>query len=268
MNIGRFALLSLLLITTRALADPFFCTVMVNGTERRALVYPGNHAYDSPAPLVFAFHGFTGSDLSMATTKLHLAWPAATVVYPLGLTKYSQRHQRLVPAWQPSPGEDNNRDVLFIDALLAKLHQVLLIDDRQIFSAGISNGALFCYVLLVERPQLFAGFACVAGAADFVQEATVPRPILFIQGRFDTTVLLSSTKRTRNIMCKLNRCGNQQVEWAPGYFSYLPCASGQPVIWHQHNDGHIWPKDATTMITRFFKELVEKQRDKEKMHRD
>lgn len=255
----RLFLLLLLLVTARTLAASFYCMVMVNGVERRALVYPGKHADESPAPLVLAFHGFHGSDTVMATTKLHWAWPEATIVYPLGLPKFSQRSQRPVPAWQPAPHDNDDRDVLFVDALLAKLHQKLLIDDRRIYAAGLSNGALFCFVLLVERPSLFAGFACVAGAADFVSDATVPRPVLMFQGKYDTTVRLSSAKRTRDLLRKLNGCGLQQSEWAPGFISYQPTTSGQPVIWHQHNGGHVWPGDATSMIARFFQQLANRK---------
>ena len=247
-----------LLLLSPVLAEPFILKVTVAGVERRALVFPGNEAYATPTPVVLAFHGFSGSHTSMATTRLHRAWPQATVVYPLGLPTFSQRHQRNVPAWQPSPGRDGDRDVLFIDVLLEELRQTMMVDSRRIFAAGLSNGALFCYVLLVERPRVFAGFAGVAGAVDFVRMATIPRPVLMIQGKNDMTVTAAAAQATRDLLLKINGCGNGESVWSPGYISYEPCASGQPVIWRLHDGGHDWPEDASGMIVKFFQELGNK----------
>jgi len=246
----------LILLAARAIAEPLIFKVTVNDVERQALVFPGAHADTAPSPLVFAFHGFGGSPLSMAATKIHQAWPEATVVYPLGSPAYSKRAGKDVPAWQGGPDRDGDRDVEFIDVLLVDLQRTLKVDDRRIYAAGISNGALFCAILLVERPEVFAGFACVAGAADFVRDAAKPRPVLIIQGRADTTVKPNDAKRTRDLWKKLNGCGDRKQEWSPGYTSYRPCASGQPVIWHLHNGGHTWPGDATEMIVKFFKEVA------------
>ena len=250
----RWSLVITLLATIHAAAEPLIVKVTVHDIERRALVFPGQDAFTTPAPLVLAFHGFNSTYLTMASTRLHLAWPAATVVYPLGLTTMSKRYLREVPAWQAAPGRDDDRDVAYVDALLVELKKVVRVDERRIYATGMSNGALFCYVLLVERPRLFAGFACVAGAADFVADATLPRPILIIQGRMDTVVSTKAAERTRDLLRKLNGCGAMAWPWAFHYLSYHPCASGQPVIWRLHNGGHDWPGDATTMIVRFFQE--------------
>jgi len=246
----------LLLLAARAVAEPVIFKVTVNDVERQALVFPGMHADTTPSPLVFAFHGFHGSSLAMAATNIHEVWPEATVVYPLGSPAYSRNAKKDVPAWQNGPGNDGDRDVEFIDVLLVDLQRTFNVDDRRIYATGISNGALFCCILLLERPQVFAGFACVAGAADFVRDATEPRPVLIIHGKADTTVKPDAAKHTRDLWKKLNGCGDRKQEWMPGYTSYQPCASGQPVIWRLHNGGHTWPGDATEMIVKFFKELA------------
>lgn len=246
--------LGLLLATVHATAEPLLFKVTVNDVARQALVFPGKKAFKTRSPLVFAFHGFHGSPLAMAATQIHREWPEATVVYPLGLPAWSQRSQKFVPAWQSGPGRDHDRDVEFIDVLLVDLQQTLKVDTRRIYATGISNGALFCYLLLLKRPQVFAGFAAVAGAADFVSEATVPKPVLIIHGEKDTTVRLEDAISTRNHLRKLNGCGEQEKEWAKGYVSYQPCA--QPVIWRQHGGGHVWPEDATKMVVKFFKEVA------------
>jgi len=245
-------LLVLVFIAVHATAtEPLIFKVTVNDVERQALVFPGKKAFKSRSPLVFAFHGFHGSPLAMAATKIHKEWPEATVVYPLGLPAWSNNSKKFVPAWQGGPGRDDDRDVAFIDVLLVDLQQTLKVDTRRIYATGISNGALFCYILLLKRPQLFAGFACVAGAADFVGEATVPKPVLIIHGKDDTTVSPDAAIHTRDHLRKLNGCGDKETEWAKGYTSYQPCT--QPVIWHMHNGGHVWPGDATKTIVKFFK---------------
>lgn len=252
----RWGWLWLLLVISagRLAAEPLVFLETVGGVERRALVFPGHDAFNTPAPLLFAFHGFAGSPTSMAATKFHEYWPEATVIYPLGLPQMSTRYQREVPAWQPVPGRNDDRDVAFIDALLEDLRATLKVDDRRIYATGISNGAMFTYILLVERPRLFAAFAGVAAGVSFANQATMPRPVLMIHGKYDETAPLPSAIQTRDILRTLNGCGADIVEWAPGYLTYRPCATGQPVIWHLHDGGHVWPGDATKMIVKFFKQ--------------
>jgi len=244
------------LLAGHVAAEPMVYIETVNGVERRALVFPGKDALAVPSPVVFAFHGFSSSATVMAESNLHGAWPEATVVYPLGFPTFSQRYLRDVPAWQSAPGEDNDRDVAFIDLLLADLRNTLKVDDRRVYAAGISNGALFCYVLLTLRPKTFAAFAPVAGAADFVRRATVPKPVLIFQGKYDTTVTPEAAKKTRDALRALNGCGSKETAWAPGFVSYQPCASGQPVVWHLFAGGHEWPDDATRTIVKFFKQFT------------
>jgi len=230
--------------------------VIVDGIERTALVFPGRRALNTPSPLILAFHGFSGSSRSMASTRLHVAWPEATVVYPEGIRVHSRRFGYEVPAWQSAPGRDNDRDVRFIDALLTDLHTAYQIDDRRVYAVGVSNGAIFSYVLFTLRPQYFAAFGIVAGAAGFVREAVIPRPVLIIQGKQDRTIRPEWAVETRDLLRLLNGCGTEEKEWSPGYLSYQPCVSGYPIVWHLHDGGHDWPHDATGKIIKFLKEQV------------
>ena len=248
-------LASLALLTVQVFAAPVTRKVTVDNVVRTALVYPGKDADSIPSPLVFVFHGFTGNSGNIArTTRLHEAWPEATVVYPQGLRTYSKRKQRNVPAWQAELGMDGDRDLFFVDALLADLREAYRVDERRVYATGSSNGAMFCYILLAVRPAWFAAFAPVAGADDAVEYATVPRPVLIIHGKKDTTVRPEAAQHMRDVLLQLNGCGTAQRPWAPGYIGYEPCASGQPIIWHLHDGGHIWPPDATRQIVRFFKQ--------------
>lgn len=229
--------------------------LIVDGVERTALIFPGKDAQFTPAPLVLVFHGFTGNSWNMSRiARIHELWPEATVVYPQGLRVYSRRLRRMVPAWQPNPGRDNDRDVHFIDMLLDTLRTAYKVDEARIYATGSSNGAMFCYTLFIMRPQHFAAFGIVAGSSENIQDATIPRPFLIIHGTKDTSVPMEQAVKARDFIRCLNGCGEKTKKWDTGYLSYQPCPTDQPVIWHQHPGGHIWPVDASTQIVRFFKE--------------
>ena len=253
----------LVLITAQALAVPVTRKYQVDGVERTAIIFPGSKARTATSPVVLAFHGFGGTAAHMAErmAKLQKAWPEATVVYPQGLPVASSGLKRTAPGWQKAPGVDKDRDVHFIDTLLPDLIARYKVDERRIYVTGMSNGALFTFLLLTVRPEKFAAFAPVAGACGFVRTATVPRPVIMINGTQDTLVRFSWAEGTRDILRRLNGCGENTVEWAPGYHSYQPCTSGQPLIFHAFDGGHSWPPDATTHIVQFFKEQALPERN-------
>lgn len=230
--------------------------IRVGDVERTALVVPGAEASRVPSPLVFVFHGFTGTARHASqTVRLHTGWKEATVVYPQGLTVYSPRLLRNGPGWQHRPGEYDDRDLKFVDALLVELKARHRVDERRVYACGMSNGALFCFVLLTARAHLFAAFAPVAGAGGlFLTQARTPRPVLMVNGKADRLVPLRVAERTRDFLRRLNNCGNEEKEWAPGYVTYLPVKGENHVVFHAHDGGHIWPVEATAHIVRFFKE--------------
>jgi poly(3-hydroxybutyrate) depolymerase/sugar lactone lactonase YvrE len=224
---------------------------VVDGRTRTALVFPGTEALNTPSPLVLHFHGGgVTAEFNRDLTKIHLAWPEATVVYPQGLG-----------LWQLSPGERGDQDLHFVDALLKDLAATYKVDERRVFAGGGSYGAFFMNHLLTMRPEPFAAFAFHATRDDpVVRWARVPRPVLFIHGKLDAIVPIAQGQRLRDQCRRLNGCGAQPVEWAPGAVSYEPCASGQPVIWHEHSErnavagGHLWPSNGTAYVVRFLKE--------------
>lgn len=235
-------------------SEPVILTLKVNGVKRTARVYPGKDALNTLSPLVLAFHGYSSSARAMSTVNLQDAWPEATVVYPQGLMVEGKTTQREEPGWQQALEESGNRDLYFVDALMKELDQRYRIDHRRVYATGMSNGALFCYLLLAARPEKFAAFALIAGSSTLIRECTVPRPLMIIQGKNDKVMPIDWAVWTCNYARRLNGCGKEMKEWAPGYISYEPSSTGQPVIWHEHNGGHIWPSDATEYVVRFFKE--------------
>jgi poly(3-hydroxybutyrate) depolymerase/sugar lactone lactonase YvrE len=218
---------------------------IVAGKTRTALVFPGTEALNSPSPLVLLFHGLgLTSEFIRDTTNVHLAWPEATVVYPQGLGP-----------WQLSPGQREDQDLHLVDTLLKDLAATYKVDERRVYAGGYSYGAFFMNFLLTMRPEPFAAFALSSTQDDpVVRWARVPRPVLLIHGKQDPVVPFSQGERLRDQWRRLNGCGTQSVEWAPGAVRYEPCLSGQPVIWYSHSGGHGELADATGYIVRFFKE--------------
>ncbi|MCS6830976.1 MAG: PHB depolymerase family esterase [Armatimonadota bacterium] len=231
-------------------------TLQVEGVQRTALVYAGTESQRQPSPLVLVFHGFSGSAHAASRKySLHTAWKEAIVAYPQGLTVQSRRLLRYGPGWQHYPGEYEDRDLKFVDALLTQIKSRHRVDEKRVYACGMSNGARFCFVLLTERPQPFAAFAPVAGTgASFLWRARTPRPVLMINGKADSTVSFRTAERTRDLLRRLNGCGNEEKEWAKGYVTYLPVKDDNHVVFYAHDGGHIWPSGATEHIVRFFKE--------------
>jgi polyhydroxybutyrate depolymerase len=236
--------------------EPEEITLRVDDVQRTALVYAGSQAQRKPSPVVLVCHGFTGNAYHAARAySLHTAWKEATVVYPQGLTVYSPRLLRNGPGWQHRPGEYEDRDLKFVDALLEELKSRYRVDEKAIYACGMSNGALFCFVLLVERAKVFAAFAPVAGAGGlFLLRARVPRPVLMVNGKADRLVSFQAAEWTRDLLLRLNGCGSEQKEWAKGCITYLPVKDNNHVVFCAHDGGHIWPPEATAHIVRFFKE--------------
>lgn len=231
-------------------------TLQVEGVQRTAVIYPGLESLRKPSPVVMVFHGFSGNARSAARRyNLHSAWREAIVVYPQGLPGISPRLQHYAPGWQREPGADGDRDLKFVDMLFAELKSRYRVDEKAVYACGMSNGARFCFVLLVERARMFAALAPVAGAGGaFLWRARTPRPVLMINGKADTVVSFQAAERTRDLLRRLNGCGNEEKEWAKGCTTYLPVKDNNHVVFCAHEGGHMWPAEATAHIVRFFKE--------------
>jgi poly(3-hydroxybutyrate) depolymerase/sugar lactone lactonase YvrE len=254
---AALAVLGIAAFASPATAAQVTWTGTVDRKTRTALVFPGTEALTTPSPLLLMFHGGGGGGPRFLSeiTKVHLAWPEATVVYPQSLD--------LSAPWQLYPGEKDDQELHFVDTLLKELAATYKVDERRVYGFGGSYGAPYVNFLLTVRPERFAAFALHATSDNpVVKWAKMPRPVLFIHGKLDGIIPIAQGQRVRDQIRRLNGCGTQTVEWAPGAVSYEPCASGQPVIWHEHSErnavvaGHAWPSTGTAYLVRFFKEHV------------
>src|SRR2546428_2332482 len=115
--------------------------ITLDGIVRQALVDPGKEAATTPSPLVFAFHGAGQTSADMAKLGLSQAWPEATIVYPQASSHLNPVSGSTGIVWQNLPGEYDDQDVRFVDALLQQIRATYQVDERRVFATGLSSGA-------------------------------------------------------------------------------------------------------------------------------
>lgn len=240
---------------------------MVEGVSRQALLFVPPTAKTEPTPVVFAFHGHGGRMRNLADRfPLPSAWPQAIVVYPQGLNTPGRLvdPEGKLPGWQSAPGEQGDRDLKFVDAMLAGLEKEYRLDARRLYATGHSNGGSFTYVLWESRRETFAAFAPTASALWLIRglpagaeesvSGGVLRPILHIAGQKDALVKFAWQERTMETLRKINHCGPGEP-WGPGCTLY-PSGDGAPVITYIHRGGHEIPADAATVVAKFFQQSI------------
>jgi polyhydroxybutyrate depolymerase len=235
--------------------EPQRVTVSVDGAEREALVYLPRKQSDRSAPVVFAFHGHGGIARNVARTfRFQEHWPEAIVVYMQGiptpgrLTDPDGKRN----GWQHDPGDHDDRDLMFFDALFDKLKNDHKVDATRVYATGHSNGAAFTYVLWAARGDHFAAFAPSAGSSRSMRTIK-PKPVLHIAGESDPLVKFAGQKRVIDTLRRINSCDSDGSEWAP-HCTLYPSPTGTPVVAFVHPGDHKYPAEAPPLIVRFFKE--------------
>src|SRR5262245_48365776 len=81
----------------------------------------------TPSAVLFAFHPYGMNATYMQSRVSTRLWPEAIMIYPEGFPG------RGGPAWQGRPGEADDRDVAFFDAILAWLDAHECVDRSRVF---------------------------------------------------------------------------------------------------------------------------------------
>ena len=228
----------------------------VDGVTRTALVYaPPGAAANAKLPLVFVFHGHGGgSRNALHTFGLDRLWPEAISVYPQGLNtpgKLTDSDGKL-PGWQKSVGDQDDRDLHFFDAMLARLQKDYPVDPARIYCTGHSNGAGFTYLLWLARPAVFAAVAPCAGAAAYAAQLT-PKPAMILAGRADPLVKFEWTELMIAAVRKINGCDTDGEPWQ-GVGTLYPSKGGTPLVTFIHDGGHMIDPAEPASIVQFFRE--------------
>jgi polyhydroxybutyrate depolymerase len=233
-------------------------TWKVGDVTREALVYFPKSA-GAKSSLVFAFHGHGGTSAYAAKQfAFHDIWPEAVCVYPQGLPtpvpKIDPEGKK--SGWQKFIGDQDDRDLLFFDAMLKSM-LAKQVDEKRVYSTGHSNGGFFTYVLWAARNDALAAVAPVAAtmSADFKKQQ--PKPVLHVAGEKDPIVKFEAQAVTMLWDRELNGCG--PVGKPAGKYSIeYSSRNGPPVVTYIHPGGHEIPDGAPRRIVQFLKEHAKK----------
>lgn len=219
------------------------------GIERSVLVYAPEQAKRNLTDLVIVFHGRGDDAAAFArAVQLHKDWPEAIVAYPRG-ELHPGKTQR---GWQYRRGQYDDRDLLLTDGLLGELSARFRISPTRTYAAGFSNGGHFVFLLMQERPALFAAHA-VLGAVhpEFAADAP-PRPLLYLFGRGEDSEYQDDWQRTVESLIRHQRTTGP-LEEALGCCKLQRAGDGgAPFVFGIYNAGHIWPSDGNAWLRAFF----------------
>lgn len=244
-----------LLVTAAATCQPLAAQqnleITVDSVQRSARIYAGRHAASKPSPLVLVFHGLgdTVQNFS-AAVEFHDDWPDATVVYPKGQPRADRDGMN---GWHGFRDNDDNQDLQFVDALLEELPRRYKVDPAQVYVAGFSNGGHLTFNLLLDRPCRFAAFGPIGALAEYVANAQVPRPVIYLFGRDEPREYSDAWQETVVAIARLNRATGEKREWARGLTEFLAGSSGAQTVYGLYSAGHIWPANGNQALIRFFK---------------
>lgn len=183
--------------------------IIAESTARTYSFYvPTTYDETEATPVVVVLHGRFGNG---AGTASHIEInPLAEKegfigVYPDGLNNITSgaprdtgwNYLRGVPYF---PGVEPYDDTQFIIDVIDDLSQDLNIDRNRIYVTGLSNGGFMVQRLACEVPEMFAGYASVAGAGfggmDTVCESETPVNMLVMHGTYDNNILWNGNIQT------------------------------------------------------------------------
>jgi polyhydroxybutyrate depolymerase len=182
------------------------------------------------------------------------AWPEAVVVYLQGLPSPGVKSKRgEAPGWQFEAGQANDRDLKFVDAVLATMKQNYAIDANRVYASGFSQGAYFTLLLWSKRAQDFAAFAACGVALIPPLQLTQPRAYLQISGEDDQVIPITAQKSAIAAAKQVNGATGIGQPCGMGCTRY-ESSGGTPVVTLIHLGGHIYPSGLSARVVEFFKQ--------------
>lgn len=240
-----------------AAAEAVLLTLTVDGQTRTAMLYQNTKpATRAGAPLVLCFHGHGGRIAGTARRwRIQELWPEAVVVYLQGLPGVlgivDPEGQQ--PGWQKNPGAQDDRDVKFVDALIAQVSKQYPIDAQRIYAVGHSNGARFVNVLWKLRGEKFAAFCSAAAQGGLMVRGAVPRSLFALAGEKDPLVPYAGQVRSIEFVRNQILKTDASKAATKGYARSEPGINGTELMTYLHPDGHEFSPAAVPLVIEFFK---------------
>jgi poly(3-hydroxybutyrate) depolymerase len=227
------------------------------GGATRVFVVRLPAAYDArkPAPVVFALHpGGMNPQYMQGRVPVHLAWPEVIAIFPAALPRAGGAGG-FQPSWQGRPGDMEDRDLVFFDAMIDWLRANHCVDLKKVFVMGYSNGAGLAGVLACERGDKIAGIAIASGRLSCAPAGS--RPVILSHGLSDPTIRYEAGIEASRAWAAANQCAAPPKIGAPGCFAASPC-SGAPLTFCTFDGGHEYNDPFTKTFADFLQKTVRK----------
>ena len=241
--------------------------INVKGIKREFIVaLPENYDKSKSYPLIFTWHGFGGSAMGVASGYyrspyfglLKASKNQAIFIAGQGLTSFT-------PGLGYGPGWDNSngRDVAFVRTLINWAESNMSIDESRIFSTGHSYGAMFSNLLACRLGKKIRAIAPLSGSFwgvgirnPFFQCQAEKVAAWFAHGINDKLVVYELGEAVRDYFIRVNECSGSSTKITPsGCIRYNDCATGYPIVWCKHGEGHGIPSYAGKEIWDFFSQF-------------
>jgi polyhydroxybutyrate depolymerase len=239
--------------------------LIVDGVARSGFIYSPSTAQETPAPVIFVWHGHDGTAQNAARSfAMYQHMPEAISVYLQGLNTLRELNdlEGKNSTWQHVAGIERDRDLDLFDATLAHLKEHYKVDSQRIFSTGHSSGGSFTYLLWLTRPDVFCAIAPSAGtiaisaaANPFSPGATPkPKPCMHLASTQDPLVKFEWQQLAIAKVKEINQCSAEGTPWDKDC-TLFPSKVGAPFIaFIQQGGTHKFPAEAPALIAKFFKE--------------
>ena len=236
------------------------CDLKHDGLDRYYFIYkPDNLNTNISVPVLFALHGYGSSALSHLTYTNY--FPLADrdnfiVLYPQGATTPTLSSHWNVGGWT---SKSTVKDIEFIETIIDLVKSKIQIDERRIYSSGMSNGGYMSYSLACNLGNKIAAIASVTGSMtpETYDDCNPGKPISILQihGLQDFTVPYTGAPFSKTIpevieyWANHNSCSlepNRLIKYSDlalvNFDTYENCLNNTNVKLILHPEmGHSWP---------------------------
>ncbi|HVM70074.1 MAG TPA: prolyl oligopeptidase family serine peptidase [Gaiellaceae bacterium] len=230
--------------TTPPVSDKVTVTtesVDVEGTSREyVLAVPKKLEAGKGYPLVLVFHGDggTGPGMRQFHTFDAVSGEEAIVAYPTGIGA----------AWDISSPSATNKDIKFVEALVAAVSGTYDVDAARIFGTGYSSGGFLVNKIACRKTGFFRGIVSHAGGAPYEDQdpgaSEWPNGFtkcagqsggvaaLIMHGDGDGAVTPDSGDFNATYWASINGCQDTRSDTTPAPCQkHDGCPNDKPVLW-------------------------------------
>ncbi|HLW70529.1 MAG TPA: hypothetical protein VKS22_07885 [Candidatus Binataceae bacterium] len=178
-----------------------------------SLYVPENYSPNRRWPLIICLHGGYGEGYEYIWTWLRSARSRGYILLS---------PKSLAETWTMTMGSIDTRSVMtMLDEVLANY----TVDTTRTYLTGLSDGGIFTYILGLERHEMFAGIAPVAGALHMAADPMLRTrtgcelPIFVVHGVHDFIFPVSYTRQANELLSSLgyNLKYEELSEWGHAF---------------------------------------------------